>query len=352
MNSRTWMDDIFSLDNGDMDVRRVALPVRKHLDWLHAGLPGWSTVMLYDDRNKEKGFQRCLWAEAADTLALSRMAVQAAKANVQGGYSIHVGIGLRKANLGPYRRGARDDVLLLPALWLEIDNAPLDETLAKFPFTPSMILQSSAREPWGGYHVYFKLREPVAPSPQLERAMDFLSQKLAADTAAITWDSTLRLMGSINRKPSRNNHRVINAKPPQHDLCYDVSAFLAYDPGPPAPPPRRTLLTDERNDSFISAREIAESLNARSHGHYWMASCPVPTHGGGKGDRSPSLQISERADGSVGLYCHGKCAFEDIVKALGIEARNLYPVQRVNARRNPDEAWNAVRRNRTSKDRK
>lgn len=57
----------------------------------------------------------------------------------------------------------------------------------------------------------------------------------------------------------------------------------------------------------------------------YVASCPVPDHGQGKGDRNPSFIIWERPDGSVGIKCFGGCGFHESVAAMGLQVRDLYP---------------------------
>jgi hypothetical protein len=58
----------------------------------------------------------------------------------------------------------------------------------------------------------------------------------------------------------------------------------------------------------MSAQEIASILgNAKKVGNGYLASCPVPDHGQGKGDKHPSLSITESTDGNYLFKCHGGC---------------------------------------------
>jgi hypothetical protein len=58
----------------------------------------------------------------------------------------------------------------------------------------------------------------------------------------------------------------------------------------------------------MSAQEIASILgNAKKVGGGYLASCPVPDHGQGKGDKHPSLSITESTDGNYLFKCHGGC---------------------------------------------
>lgn len=57
----------------------------------------------------------------------------------------------------------------------------------------------------------------------------------------------------------------------------------------------------------------------------WTALCPAPGHGSGKGDHDNSLSIGVGGSGKILLNCFGGCRIEDIVKALGLEMRDLFP---------------------------
>ncbi|MBD8483353.1 virulence-associated protein E [Pseudomonas coleopterorum] len=51
----------------------------------------------------------------------------------------------------------------------------------------------------------------------------------------------------------------------------------------------------------------------------WMARCPAHE------DRSPSLAITETSDGVVLLKCFAGCTAHEIVNAIGLEMRDLFP---------------------------
>ena len=53
--------------------------------------------------------------------------------------------------------------------------------------------------------------------------------------------------------------------------------------------------------------------------HEWLACCPAHT------DRSPSLSIGECSDGTVLLHCWAGCNAEEIVTAVGLQLRDLFP---------------------------
>jgi len=58
----------------------------------------------------------------------------------------------------------------------------------------------------------------------------------------------------------------------------------------------------------MSAQQIATTLgNAKKVGNGYLASCPVPHHGQGNGDKNPSLSVTDGEDGNILFKCHGGC---------------------------------------------
>jgi 5S rRNA maturation endonuclease (ribonuclease M5)/DNA-binding transcriptional ArsR family regulator len=66
-------------------------------------------------------------------------------------------------------------------------------------------------------------------------------------------------------------------------------------------------------------RVLSRLQGVRRSGKGWSALCPAHD------DRKPSLSISENRDGQVLLYCHAGCDRKAIVRALGLEMRDLFP---------------------------
>ena len=53
---------------------------------------------------------------------------------------------------------------------------------------------------------------------------------------------------------------------------------------------------------------IAKALRGKPAGlRAFLCKCPVPSHGRGWGDRSPSLRIRENAGGAIELECLAGC---------------------------------------------
>ena len=61
-----------------------------------------------------------------------------------------------------------------------------------------------------------------------------------------------------------------------------------------------------------------DRVEARGEGR-WLACCPAHD------DRHPSLTITEKADGMVLVKCWSGCGFQEIVDAVGLEQKDLFP---------------------------
>jgi len=64
---------------------------------------------------------------------------------------------------------------------------------------------------------------------------------------------------------------------------------------------------------------LVQRLNARRNGKGWIAKCPAHD------DRTPSLSIDEGADGRALIKCHAGCSTDDVIGALGLTRRDLFP---------------------------
>jgi len=65
----------------------------------------------------------------------------------------------------------------------------------------------------------------------------------------------------------------------------------------------------------------------RQAGDEFKARCPVPGHGQGHGDRSPSLSIAEGDGGRALINCHACCSVEAVVAAIGLTMADLMPAK-------------------------
>jgi hypothetical protein len=110
----------------------------------------------------------------------------------------------------------------------------------------------------------------------------------------------------------------------RHDLVLAMSQRLASVSG--AKPssqrsPRSPRLENLPQQNEALARVLKKLRNVRESSNGFTASCPAHR------DTNPSLSVGVGADDRVLLHCFRDCKFLDIVRALKLEPRDLYPVQ-------------------------
>lgn len=78
----------------------------------------------------------------------------------------------------------------------------------------------------------------------------------------------------------------------------------------------------------------------RSHGKGWLAKCPAHS------DNKPSLSIGTGDKGQALLHCFAGCHAVDVLAAIGLELRDLYPREPLDAspmaRLERREVWQAA----------
>jgi hypothetical protein len=80
-------------------------------------------------------------------------------------------------------------------------------------------------------------------------------------------------------------------------------------------------ITHGVRDCNSPVENIVDRLQAQRSTTGWVAKCPAHE------DRTPSLSISEGNDGRALIVCHAGCRTQDVLGALGLELRDLYPRQ-------------------------
>lgn len=95
------------------------------------------------------------------------------------------------------------------------------------------------------------------------------------------------------------------------------------------------------------ARQLTRILKGRWIRSYGVARCPAHN------DRSPSLSLTNAADGRLLLFCHAGCSFNEVMTALGIIAASELPGGEVApaeiARRRAEETARIQRRSRQAR---
>ena len=69
---------------------------------------------------------------------------------------------------------------------------------------------------------------------------------------------------------------------------------------------------------------LNKAENAQRSGEGWLVSCPLPYHGKGRGDRNPSVDVTEGDDRQALVYCWAGCMTDAVVRAWGLEMRDLF----------------------------
>lgn len=170
---------------------------------------GWLTLWTSEDKETH-------WYKVQDVEKAAKHAMK-----LSGSKNVYFGLGLRKENLGKYKRGKNLDIISLPCVWVEIDvkggihaadNLPTMEEvqsfLNRFPIEPSIINHSG-----GGLHCYWLLDQParINNHENIKSAERMLSRFQAvfinlANTMGLKIDNTsdlarvLRIPGTFNRK--------------------------------------------------------------------------------------------------------------------------------------------------------
>jgi len=109
-------------------------------------------------------------------------------------------------------QGRKEDVTHAPGLWADIDFKHFvdGETgalrqLAGFPLAPTWIVATG-----GGFHVYWKLKTPVAADAAFEQRLKGLVKALHADPAATDRSRVLRIPGTFNQKYPDCQVRIVS----------------------------------------------------------------------------------------------------------------------------------------------
>jgi len=168
--------------------------------------------------------------QVGDLAHLVRTVDRLAAANQQG-WGAYVAVATRKTNLGRWRRGGQDDLLALPALFVDVDD-PSPDTLIRLQnasTTPSCITFTG-----GGYHAWWWLETSLTDFDYARRILRVLAVKLGGDRLGPA--QSLRLPQTRNTKPNRGN--ALCSIVVLHDERYSLTDF---DLPARSPAPRRSL---------------------------------------------------------------------------------------------------------------
>ncbi|MCB9452394.1 MAG: DUF927 domain-containing protein [Anaerolineaceae bacterium] len=184
----------------------------------------------------ETGEVRTLWTGIGDAKQHEAVLKQAEKLNNEG-YGVYYAPCLRQT-----KQGKAESAELVPALWVDIDCDDDPErrkiglaALDDFVLPPSAIVNSG-----GGWHAYWLLDTPFTlqnedDRQRIARVLHGLFSALDGDPGYVkSVASVMRLPGSTNTKPSRNN-TLVQVIAWQPDRRYPLSDFDWLDVRPPKP---------------------------------------------------------------------------------------------------------------------
>lgn len=243
--------------------------------------------------------------------ALSRLD----KANALG-WGAYFAVGLRRPGLTRWQRGGTADVVALPALFVDVDDASA-KTLERLRCTepaPSCIVASG-----GGYHGYWWLNEPTTDLVTARQLLRGLATRLQGDPLSIA--QSLRVPFTINSKPARENApcRVIDLHLRYHRLD-DFTALLPVSSRSSQRLPTRAATHDASftlNPDLI-ARVAGELIacGCKSRGEWVNGACPFPERHK-NGDQHPSFGFNTRTGYG---FCHvcGTLLLKVLCAALNI----------------------------------
>ena len=235
------------------------------------------------------------------------------------GWGAFVAVGLRRHGLTRYRRGTEHDVLALPAVFVDLDDPSADALARLWAMSPA---PSCITFTGGGYHAYWWLDEPLSDMGLARGILRGLQWVAKSDSLSPV--QSLRLVGSRNTKPDRNNAlcRIVE----MHDSYHSVEAFAPLLPRPTVKPlvvpSRRTTLQHITSDTLNPAvlRAVSNRLMGMGyvqHGDWLSGPCPYPAHHQ-HGDKHPSFGFNMRSGYGNCFRC-GSILLKDICITLGIQ---------------------------------
>ncbi len=251
----------------------------------------------------------------SDRVCLTRTLERLTTAN-RAGWGAYVAIAPRKTDLGRWRRGRKEDLLALPALFADIDRSPelVLHELRDFQPAPSCIVASGR-----GVHLYFFLDRCCTDFALADRVLQGLAAVLHADR--MTSAQSMRLVGTMNVKTHRNSARceLIQLHP---DRRYTLEDFLQFSISPCKAHARHHRLacqtTGELNPCVVEALAgHFQALGFKTNGTWLNGSCVYPEHHK-HGDSRPSFGYNT-ATGYAHCHVCGTLLTKDLCHAVGID---------------------------------
>ncbi|MDX2136739.1 MAG: DNA-primase RepB domain-containing protein [Chloroflexota bacterium] len=230
------------------------------------------------------------------------------------GWGAYFAVGLRRSGLTRWKRGGTAEVVALPALFVDVDDLSTEALarLRRATPAPSCIVASG-----GGYHTYWWLDKPTTELKGARLLLRGLASALDGDRLSVA--QSLRVVGSVNNKPSRGN--ALCSLIELHDHRYTLQDFAAYIP-PPAPRPtslgiQSTTPYTPSADLIVRVTHALMQRGGKLRGDWVNGPCPFPEHHK-HGDRQPSFGFNTLSGYG---FCHvcGSLLLKDLCPALHVQ---------------------------------
>ena len=138
------------------------------------------------------------------------------------GWGAYYGLATRRRGLTRWQRGDMNALVEVPAIIADIDEPPsvVLPRIRAFPIPPSCIIRSGH-----GIHLLWLLHEPTTDKQQVNAIHRGLAETLKGDYLTAT--TALRLPGSVNTKPDRNN-ALCQVETWETERRYSLADFTAF----------------------------------------------------------------------------------------------------------------------------
>lgn len=230
-----------------------------------------------------------------------------------------VAVGLRRHGLTRYQRGTEHDLVALPAVFIDLDD-PSSDALARLKYiqpVPSCITFTG-----GGYHAYWWLDKPLVDMGLARGILRGLQRVAKSDPLSPV--QSLRLVGTRNTKPDRNNAlcRIVE----MHESYHKIEAFAPLLPRPTTKPPAtpsrcRTFQRSTSNTiNPLVLQAVSDQLIGMGYvqrGEWLCGPCLYPTHHQ-HGDIHHSFGFNV-VSGYGNCFRCGSILLKDICTSLGIQ---------------------------------
>lgn len=232
------------------------------------------------------------------------------------GWGAYVAIALRRCDLGRWHRGTKEQLAGVPAVFVDIDEAP-DVALPRLERLPApSLVVSSGR----GIHAYYWIKP--APIEAADRTIKAINQVVGGDPR-MTVASSLRLPGTQNTKPAiQQPCRILHRDDHAH---YALDAFPKLQSLPVPAPRLSTQRSDRLNPAVIQA--VLDALCARygarpksATSRWYYARCPFPHQRDHVGSHF-AFDVTTGAGNCFGR--HGGLSLKTLCDVLQIDAKAL-----------------------------